>query len=191
MKEERFWNWFLANAKAIKLWINTNDSDYKLYNTLTEQLWEYSENLIPELTVDKNGNAVLIISCDGIKAGIQPVLQLYNAAPPVKGWVIQKFRAPGYVNSVTFEGLALAPDDIRIKFIFNGPVADVEIYMKGYNDNDSRYKSLGFLYLDHFIGEYAAMTRIGQISFKKPSWFNRSKGTVTLQEFSNLLNNNN
>ncbi len=59
--------------------------------------------------------------------------------------------------------------------------------MKGYRESDNRYKSAAFLCLDHFVGEYNVMTKIGQIDFRKLGLFTDKKGKVSLQEFRAIL----
>ena len=52
------------------------NDDYYLYDKLSDLLKEYNDLLIPELTMNKNNEFVLIISCDGNPKGIPFVDEL-------------------------------------------------------------------------------------------------------------------
>src|SRR5690606_19221455 len=94
---------------------------------------------------------------------------------------VQKFRAPGHIKDVSYQGLKLKPSEILVMYEPAGEWYDLELFIKGYKDDDPRYKELAFLYLDHLVGEYNVMTRIGQITFKKLGLVTRKKDKVTLQ----------
>lgn len=98
MTAKEFWDWFLTKEKDIAYFINSKPDDYSLFEELTNRLKGYHELVIPELTGDKDNNNILILSCDGRRNGIEPVELLYNSAPGIPGWKIQKFRAPGHVQ---------------------------------------------------------------------------------------------
>jgi len=88
---------------------------------------------------------------------------------------------------LNFKGLDFKATDIKAKYFLNDGLIDVELYIRGFKENDSRYKSLAFLYLDHLVGEYLIMTKIGVIGFKKPGLFTKTSALVTLQELSELI----
>jgi hypothetical protein len=60
---------------------------------------------------------------------------------------------------------------------------DIELYIKGYKKSDDRYKSLAFLYLDHFVGEYTVMTKVGNVEFRRLGMFTRTSDKLSLQQF--------
>jgi len=187
MKELQFWNWFIENKKMIQDFLKSNSRDYAPYEELTAKLKNYHKEVIPELTIDAANNFVLILSADGIREGILPVEKLFESAPAIDKWVIQKFRAPGNVINLNFKGLDFKATDIKAKYFLNAGLIDIELYIKELKENDSRYKSLAFLYLDHLIGEYLIMTKIGTISFKKLGLFTKTSPLVTLPELSDLI----
>ena len=183
MTEKQFWNWFQDNKIKLEEFIRSNSNDYSLYTELTNQLKAYNENVIPELTIDTSDNHVLIISCDGRRDGIEYVERLYDAKPPIDKWVVQKYRAPGHVIELNYGGLEFKSNDVRVRYFLANDFYNIELFIKGYNDSDDRYKSLAFLYLDHLVGEYNVMTKIGDIEFKKLGFFTSTSDKVTLQEF--------
>ncbi len=189
MKESIFWNWFLENKKMIEEFMVSESVDYTPYELLTEKIKEYHPDVIPELTIDEVKNFVLIISCDGIRAGIEAVKDLATSAPTIDKWVIQKFRQPGAVVNLNYKGLEYKAVDIKAKYFLNEGEIDIELYIKGYKEEDQRYKSLAFLYLDHLVGEYLVMTKIGTIEFKKLGLFAKTSTMKTLPQLSELIKN--
>ena len=162
-----FWNWFVKNKSKIEGFIDTKHSDYSIFQELTKRIKKFSPLLFAEVTKNTNSEYVLIITPDGIKDGIHPTQELYDAAPPIENWVITKFRQPGAVSHLQFKELDFTYDDIRIWRIFEveNELVDIAILIKGYQDEDDRYKALAFLYLDRHVGEFNVMTRIRHIDF--------------------------
>ena len=187
MTDKEFWDWFLTKKTEIEEFIIAETDDYTIYNELTDKLKSYNDLVIPELTKDTQDNSVLILSCDGKRDGIPYVEKLYESAPKIDKWRIQKFRAPGHVNKLNYQGLEFKSNDLRIKYDFDGQYYNIKLFIKGYKDNDDRFKGLAFLYLDHFIGEYNIMTKVGQIEFKKLGLFANTSDKVTLQDFRAIV----
>jgi hypothetical protein len=183
----QFWNWFSENKKMIEDFISSDIQDYTPYEILSAKLKEYHDEVIPELTIDSLDNFVLILSCDGIRAGVEPVEELYATAPLIDKWIIQKYRAPGSIIDLNFKGLDFKAKDIKAKYFLSTGKIDIELYIKGYSEQDSRYKNLAFLYLDHLIGEYLVMTKVGAIEFKKLGLFSKTSDMVTLPELCELI----
>jgi hypothetical protein len=167
MKERRFWRWFIRNKSQIEKFVDTeNHEDYLIYNKLTSKIKKVNELLLPEVTKDGD-NYILIISCDGISEGIKSVQKLYDFAPQIDKWTFIKFRQPKDKFDLNYNGLEFKYEDIKVwrKFSIEREKADIALLINGYKDDDKRYKALAFLYLDHFIGEFNTMTRVGQIDF--------------------------
>jgi hypothetical protein len=188
MTEQEFWNWFLTKKAQLEGFIvSTTRDDYSVYHELTDKLKSYQKLLVPEVTKN-NDNYVLVLSCDGRREGIPHVQRLFDTAPLIDNWVIQKFRGPGHgMDKVNYRGLLAGPDDIKIKHDLDGHHYDIELFIKGYKENDERFKGLAFLCLDHFVGEYNVMTKIGHIQFKKLALFGGTKDKLSLREFRALI----
>jgi hypothetical protein len=187
MNEFEFWNWFSSNKKVVEDFINSESNDYTPYEILTAKIKEYHPDVIPELTVDQANNFVLIVSCDGIRSGMEPVENLVTAAPQIDKWIIQKFRQPGAVIDLNFQGLDFKARNIKAKYFLNDGLVDIELYIKGFKEIDKRYKSLAFLYLDHLVGEYLVMTKIGTIRFRNLGLFTDTSNMKTLPELADLI----
>ena len=185
MKENEVWDWFSKNNKKLEDFLRSDMTDYSIYNELSRIISTYNGNLFPEITGHKSGKYVLIITCDGIREGIPFVEKLCDSAPAYDNWIIEKFRRPGHTRQLNFNGLELKESDIKIKYQQRRGVYDVNILINDYKPNDDRYKSLAFLYLDHFIGEYNVMTKIGEIDF---DILKQDKDSVTLAELQGIIN---
>ena len=187
MKESEFWNWFLINKKTIEEFIASDLSDNRPYELLTDKFKEYHPDIVPELTIDKSDNFVLIISCDGVSSGIEAVKTLASAAPAIEKWIIQEFRQPGSIVTLNFKGLTFEATDVKTAYSLNNGRVDIELYIRGYKEDDRRYKALALLYLDHLIGEYLVMTKIGTIKFKKLGLLTKTSTLKTLPELTELI----
>ena len=64
-KEEDFWKWFRMNKSKIETFMESDFSDYTIYNQLTKKIRTYNSILFPELTKTENDKYVLIITPDG------------------------------------------------------------------------------------------------------------------------------
>ena len=133
---------------------------------------------------------VLIISCDGISAGIEPVQELAAAAPEISNWIIKKFRQPTNNITLNYEGLELKLSDLHIDYQLDMEREKVDIIYKinGYDEADPRFKPLGFLYLDHILGEFNVMTRVGYIDFEP--LYELEPQLIGLLELRNLIQEN-
>ncbi len=187
MTDKEFWDWFRNKKTEIEEFILSETDDYSIYEELTDKLKSYNYLVVPELTKDTDDNNVLILSCDGRSEGIPFVERLYESAPTLDSWKIQKFRVPGQVRELNYEGLKFKSEDIKVKYTFDGQYYNIELFINEYDDTDERYKGLAFLYLDHLVGEYTVMTQIGQIEFKTLEPSINSENKLTLQELKAIV----
>ena len=166
-EKEIFWKWFLRNQTDLEDFISSENRNYTVYNELTKQLKKFNDLLFPEITIDKENNFILIITPDGIRDGVNPTIEIVKAAPIIKGWKIKKFRQASDKISLNFKGLQFNYDDIKIwrYFILEQDKVNLSVLIKNYDEKDNRYISLAFLYLDHILGEYNVLTRVGEINF--------------------------
>ncbi|MCK6608676.1 MAG: hypothetical protein L6Q46_10325 [Flavobacterium sp.] len=166
-KEEKFWNWVLKNKTNLEKFINSDLEDYTIYNELNKQIKEYNSILYAEMTLTKKNEVVLIITPDGIPEGVLPTQKLYNSKPNLKNWIVKKFRQPLDEVKLNFRGLEYDSSDIIIvpEFDTERNKINIKIFITNMNLDIDRYQSLAFLYLDHILGEYNTITKIGYIDF--------------------------
>ena len=165
-KEDIFWSWVVKNKSKLEEFIHSDFNDYRIYNSLTKELKKYNKLLFPEMTVEDN-KIVLILTPDGMSDGIKPIQKLYNAKPEIDNWIVKKFRQPKDDVEMNFQDIAYKPSDIKILSQLNEQEekVDVIIYIKNMNLDPKGYQTLAFLYLDHILGEFNTITRVGHINF--------------------------
>lgn len=165
--KKEFWDWFIKNKTNLEEFIKSDNKDYSIYNQLTNKLHKFNNLLYPELTIDENDNFVLIVTPDGIKDGIAPTKEIIESAPLIDHWVLKKFRQATDKMDLNFNGLELKYTEIRIwrNFKIEEVKVDIAVLIKNYNEKDTRFISLAFLYLDHILGEFNVLTRVDYIDF--------------------------
>lgn len=166
-KEEKFWNWIIKNKTELEKFINSNHEDYTIYNKLTKEIKKYNSVLFPEMTLTKNNEVVLIITPDGIPEGVLPTQKLYDSKPELNNWVVKKFRQATDHVDLNFDGIEFPSKDIEIvpEIDNEREKVNVKIFIRNMDSDPNRYKSLSFLYLDHILGEYNTITKVGYIDF--------------------------
>ncbi|WP_179335954.1 hypothetical protein [Winogradskyella costae] len=166
-KEEKFWNWVLKNKTKLESFIHSDFEDYTVYNGLSNALKKYNPLLFPEMTLSEN-KVVLIITPDGMKDGVLPTQKLYDSKPNLDNWIVKKFRHPNDEIGLNFDGVEYPSSDITIRTQLNEEKekVDLEVYIKNMNSYPNKSKTLAFLYLDHILGEFNTITKVGSIDFK-------------------------
>jgi len=187
--EDRFWSWFIDNKGKIERFIDSDHSDYSIYRKLSAQIKNYNEVLFPEVTKTEDAQYVLIITPDGIKEGIEPTKMLAQAAPPLENWVIKKFRQPSDWIGLNFDGLEYPASDIEIiaELDMEREVVNIEVFITNMNEDEKKYQSLAFLYLDHILGEFNTITKVGYIDFHHLDKEKTVKDSITILELRNLI----
>jgi hypothetical protein len=183
MAKEGFWSWFSDNREALERFISKEPRDYAIYETLTEKLRQYSDLLIPEITMNRSGGFVLIISCDGISRGIPYVESLVDGMPDFPNWEIRKFRQSGPMELIPVNGLILKRNSIFLEWEQRADLKyDVIFFVENYDKYNKNYDIGIFLHLDHTIGEYFSMTKIGKVELRKLGFFQSKKKLKTLDD---------
>ncbi len=187
--EQEFWDWFLANKKKIETFVDSDHSDYSVYELLTKKMREYHDEIVPELTKTKDDKYVLVITPDGIKAGIEPTKALAAAKPNIENWIIEKFRQPCDEITLEWNGLTYPSADIEIvpKIDHEKEVVDINVFIRNMNKDEKKYKNLAFLYLDHILGEFNVLTKVGYIEFCNLDQGESVKDSLTLLQLRELI----
>tara|TARA_R110000823_G_scaffold51179_4_gene127799 strand:+ start:974 stop:1585 length:612 start_codon:yes stop_codon:yes gene_type:complete len=165
--EEKFWNWVTKNKVELEKFIKSKQEDYTIYNQLTKQIKNYNPVLFPEMTSTKNGEVVLIITPDGIPEGVLPTQKLYDSKPELENWIVKKFRQPSDEIGLNFDGIEFPNSDIEIIHELDDERerVNIRVFIRNMDLDPDRYKSLSFLYLDHILGEFNTITKVGYIDF--------------------------
>lgn len=157
-----FWTWFAANAAALHA-----SSPIDTMNKVTDQLLTIDPGVIAEIGGDQ-GDRTLVITADGKKAKFPVVEKIVAAKPaaPIPGWNVVAFRqrSNGDMPVIEMDGAKVSLASTKFVAEPAGDKLDVTVYVAGPDDEDSRAQ-IGFLVLDHTIGEYDMETRIAGIDF--------------------------
>lgn len=187
--EQQFWSWFLSNQQRIEAFIDSDHSDYSVYEELTDQMNACYEEIVPELTKTEDDQYVLIITPDGIKAGIEPAMALYNAKPELHNWVVEKFRQPCDTITLNLDGLSYSADNLEImpELDREEEVVNIHVFVRNMNTDPDKYQNLAFLYLDHILGEYNSLTKMGWIEFHHLDDGKSVEGSLSLLQLRELI----
>jgi hypothetical protein len=97
----------------------------------------------------------LVISADGDKDLFPEVVSLVKAAPDVQRWRFIAFRPRGVFPVEITVGEKIADsNDVFFSLLDNGKVAGIRLFIPGYETNDLGWREVGYLLLDHALGEY-------------------------------------
>lgn len=164
-KVEKFWDWFVSNSE--KLYINLQKDQQNQLSVIEEKLHLVNENLAFQLAgAGKDGRYEFIISADGIKDLIEPVLDLTEKAPKLDKWKITAFRQRADdFEEIDFGDFKILSSDIYFKDIDEGNKTGLVLFIKNFQ-NTKRFIGAVFILLDVKLGEYDVMTKIGSIDFR-------------------------
>jgi len=191
MTKESFWEWFDNNKNSIENFMSPGHSDYSIYETLSDKLNQYSEFLIPELTMTGENKFVLVISCDGIEQGIPFAYELVKNMKPIENWIVTVFRQPAPMEYIPVNGLNLYRKNIFLQWQkCSSQKYFLTFYVNGFSLDDPNYEIATLLHMDHTIGEFNAMTRIEGFEIKKLGLFQSKKELKTLDELKSELDGN-
>jgi hypothetical protein len=82
-----------------------------------------------------------VISAGGIKRAFPAVISLANAAPPLERWQVIAFRSRRTpINSVLLGGKPIDPNDVQFSLFGNGKMADINLFIPGFRENEIAFK---------------------------------------------------
>ncbi len=164
--EERFWDWFSKNEMMVSQIENDPEG---VMDKLHKAIGKVQEGLTAEIGREVNGKREFVISADGIKERIPAVEKLYDAAPDNPRWVFFKFRQRTGTGNLRFRmgELELGPENFEVAMDPDGDKTGFTVFIKSFDqDLLNAYAQAAFIMLDHAIGEYDMMTKVGAIEFE-------------------------
>jgi hypothetical protein len=187
--EQVFWSWFIDNKRKIEQFVDSDHKDYSVYNKLTSKIQEYNKNLFPELTKSSSDEFVLIITPDGMKDGVEPTKSLAAVAPKIENWIVTKFRQPTDKILLNFKGLEYPSSDIEILHEIDSKreVVNINVFVRNMNKDPALYQSLAFLYLDHILGEFNSIMKVGYIDFHHLDQDKKVENSISLLDLRSLI----
>ncbi|TPN86838.1 hypothetical protein [Aquimarina algicola] len=188
-KEEKFWNWVSENKVELENFINSNHEDYTIYNQLTSEMKKYNSVLFPEMTLTEKNEVVLIITPDGMSEGILPTEKLYDSKPKLDNWIIKKFRQASDETKLNYDGIEYPSSDIKIipRLDKEQGKVNIQVYIRNMNSDVKKHQALSFLYLDHILGEYNTITKVGYIDFYHLEMDKNVENGISILELRKLI----
>lgn len=157
-----FWEWFSQNEKYIYEELERNVDEIAFL--IAEQLKQVNQDLVFEISFEKEENKMnFVISADGDIELFPLVIELCGIAPVYKRWNIIPFRPrlDQQNQVIDVDGIKLDYDDVFFAYTTQDEYINIDVYIKGYDQEDNRYIHTYFILLDSLIGEYDAVTKIG------------------------------
>ena len=158
-----FWKWFAEHAPALK----AEPDLQKVMETVSNETEKIDPGLIGEIAVDGDKRQ-LVLSADGNRE-LFPLVQATYAARPaqLEGWSVVAFRPRAKANdgmTIELAGNKITPRDVKFVATPTEHKLDVVVFIPGFTTVDEM-GSLGFVLLDHAVGEYDMETKIAGVDF--------------------------
>jgi len=164
-KEERFWKWFRKNEAML---YSLEENPEQVFTQLSAQLAKVDENLAFLFGSPRDdGTREFILSANGIVTSFAAVEALHAAAPTLSRWTFGKFRPRMKPpEHITLESRTVAADDISYRLYEDGDKVGLLIFIEALTERELEFfQHIGFLFLDHTLGEYDVGTRVSFIEF--------------------------
>ena len=164
VREDAFWRWFKANLAKLAA-IQTGQEP--VFMQAYQQIQRVHPDLLCEFAKGKDGVREVVISADGKRAAFGAVENLVARAPVILGWKVTAFRSRKSLDfSIRLDDRDITADDIWFDTTANGTELDLQLYIKGLNnDTLEMLAQAAFLMLDFSLGEYDVETKLGSIDF--------------------------
>jgi len=158
---EAFWTWFRENLKRLRA-----QPPEVMIGEVNKQFQRAYPGLIMEFGLEEP--LLVVISGDGLKENIPKVKRAVAEAPIYSEYRVVAFRQPSKEAPTVRIGEVEA--DLSLTrcrpTTRSGSHVDIELFVPVPNIfPEDVVGQLGFIALDHILGEEAVMTRIGDISF--------------------------
>ncbi len=167
--EEKFWYWFQANEEMIYYFEKDQENALE---KIHQAIKKVHPDLVFEISgVHDAGKREFVISAGGLSEVISAVESLHAKAPQLDRWIFIKYRQRRIDNpakGIKFEGRLVSGEGVKYSLIKDEDPQRIGVllFFPNYSENDSQlFANVGFLLLDHMLGEYNVMTRVGYIDF--------------------------
>jgi len=162
-KATAFWKWFSANAALL----HSNVDVVHASDRITAELSKVHADLIAEVGV-QDGVHTLVLSANGIADLFPVVREVYGARPAISGWKVVAFRQRQKLGNepILIQLGPLEVDLTQARFTARRADSrlDVRLYVPAARER-SALMQLGFLILDHTLGEHEVETKVGGLEF--------------------------
>lgn len=159
-----FWAWFQKSR-----FLSTDGQE--VVEKLGKQANSIHDSIVFEIGPPDQRPRELIISADGIRAGVEHVEALADAAPPMDDWKITRFRprvTRFHDKQLNFDQVTAKPENMRFIARRDDALVDLAIFADWCNDPRCRPDGPAFIMLDMALGEYDVICRVGHIEMHPP-----------------------
>lgn len=183
-KEKRFWSWFQKSEDRL---FHFERDQEAIFDELSRQMAAVDPNLTFEFSpVLEDGRREFVISAGGIKDSFPAVEALAAKAPALPRWTWVKFRPRrGFAVAMRLDDQEISTDQVRYVMFKDGDLIGLLLFIEGFNDTQkTAFHQIGYLFLDHFLGEFDVETRVGfiEISSNDNEYFSQSRPLADLPE---------
>ena len=162
-----FWEWFQSpdGRKALsELWTESQTSG-EAANRIGRRL----KKVAPGLSWGAQGGepSRFEVSASGIAKFAPIVREVVERAPAMNGWEVVAFKQPVENEELVFQGRSVSYDSTMCQILgSNGPKVEVNVFLPlPAGTPQAVVNEIGFIMLDHSLGEELVMTRVGGIQF--------------------------
>jgi hypothetical protein len=158
-----FWSWFTENQARLAV-----APPQAAMNEIHGRLVKVNRELVASIDLAQQGARTVEISGNGNRALIPIVKQVVGSAPSLSGWKFVAFRQPSQPGmSIEMNGRTMSFDEVR--YVETGSsmgMVDIKVFLPLDPGIPKQVMGeIGFLVLDHTLGEYAVMTQVRDIDF--------------------------
>lgn len=162
--QKEFWKWFIQHeVELFSLDLNRKAEREQLFDELAGELQKVDPDIAFEFGPNQPRRE-FVISAGGIKRAFPAVVSLVDVAPPLDRWQVIAFRPRRtQFNVVDFRGKRVDSKDVQFSLLDNGKMAGINLFIPGFQEDDTDFKQIGYLLLDETLGEYDVEFKLGLI----------------------------
>ncbi|MGD9200332.1 MAG: hypothetical protein PVI26_02115 [Chitinispirillia bacterium] len=166
-RAKEFWEWFQKNEPEIFNFKNNQDTIFK---SLSEKLCSVHPSLGFAFHEQiQEGKREIIFSPNGDKVVIPFLNILYELRPELERWhiILYKPRIPisDCLKPIEVKNTVFNPEEIKFVLFAKDTLIYIIFFVEGYEDKQKKesIQTCVIILLDQLIGEYNAMTKIGDV----------------------------
>jgi hypothetical protein len=164
--QERFWSWFVRHEEEL---FDFEVDQERIFDQVATEL----QNVDSDLTFEfgpKETRREFVISAGGMKRAFSAVISLVDAAPTLVRWRVTAFRPRRLPpDIVEFRGRRVHAKDVQFSLLDNGETAGIYLFIPGFREDDAALMQIGYLLLDHMLGEYDVESSLALIKMFSPT----------------------
>lgn len=159
---EAFWRWFAEQAP--RLATLARDTPVDAMTQIDAEIMRVHVEIGAELAPGTPPEPhTLVLTAHGIREHAPLVETLVAAAPKIDGWKVVAFRPRMAMATIEVGETTVATADVRVVATQQGSMIDAVVYVPS-GQEDPALVALPIL--DHYLGEYDAMMKLGAIEFQ-------------------------